>query len=182
MYLTLAENPQSRHTIAKNALEYYVPIPTKSGNVLAREDALDDLSDEDFNNYMDQLEASGMLGGKKKAERQARRQERKANKAIKRSTKTEKKAANVAIRQAKAKGIEAGTYKPGVGSIIESIGSAAGNILGKTPADDGSTPAWSIDASAGNAAETKPNYVLWIGGGLAVLLLIGGIAYGIKKK
>jgi len=177
MYLTLAENPQDRHTIDRNALEYYVPVPTKTGNVLAREDVLDDLSDEDFENYMNVLEASGMLGGKKKEERKKRRQERKEAKAAKKEAKT-------LIKTSKAEAIKAGTFKPGFASFIDSAGKAVANVIGRpgdgeAGADSGK---WSIQSSAGTPEEEKPNYHLWIGGGLVAVVLIGGIVAAVKKR
>lgn len=106
MYLQLAEAPF-------NYVPYvWIPDKENGGGFWMREDKLDTLNDNDFDNLMDDIapyEADVMglsedslqyLSGK--AERQARREQRKDNKQAKTEAKTAKKAAKADNKQSKA--------------------------------------------------------------------------------
>ena len=164
--LQLAESPFLSEDIIE---DLYVPIPTKQGVKLMREDVLDDLSDEQFHQYLNALESSGMgLGGKRKDARIKRREDRKANKQSKQDAKT-------AIKTAKAESIKAGTYKPAFSTAVESIGGVVGKFLNP----DSTSKDISLQYSDTGTTTPKDNtkLFLYIGGGLLGL----GLLYVVLK-
>lgn len=155
-YLQLAEGTPAAN-INRELLQYYVPVATKRGTKLMREDVLDDLSDAEWHAYMDAIEYSGFsFGGKKRQARIERRQARKDE-----------------IAAAKAKGIEAGTYEPASKGIISDIITTAGSVVGGKLKGAGAGAA---------AADTTPppatNKTIYYVGG-AVLIL--GLGYMLLK-
>jgi len=165
MYLQLAES-----SVKTKIAEFYIPYPDKQGNpVLIREDFMDDLSDQDYEDYMDMLEGAGVqMGGKRRDERKKRREERK-------QAKTQKKEAKTAIKTAKAGAITAGTWQGAGSKLLTGIESIAGNIFGG--ADDASKISGSVDF--GTPEEKKPPYLLY---GVGAVLILGTVYFITRPK
>lgn len=170
MYLQLAED-----NVKRAIADFYIPYPDNQGNPkLVREDLLDDLSDEDFDTYLDSLEEAGVNMGSpaKKAARQQRRADRKANKTAKKQQKTEKKAAKNAIKLAKAEGIKAGTWTGGGAGILDTVGDIAGNIFGGGSDSTAKDLSLTYSDAPGGTEEKKPPYLIYGLGAAALILTV----------
>ena len=155
-YLQLAEGTPAA-AINKELLQYYVPVATKQGTSLMREDVLDSLSDSEFNAYLDMIEYSGMgMGGKKRQARIERRQARKDK-----------------IADAKATGIAGGTYQSTGSELGGKLIDVAGSVLGGKLKGAGG----GADAAGTDTAPAKSNTIYYVGG--AILLL--GLGYLLLK-
>ena len=146
--LRLAEGNEASN-MRRELLQYYVPVETKRGTQLMREDVLDDLSDAEFEAYENAIEQAGMgMSGKKRQERKARREDR---------------------RDLKAKAKADGTWTGGAGlkSVVSGVTDLAGKLIGGKVSDTG----------AEMAVETAPkNYTPYYIGGAILLLGLGYIA------
>jgi hypothetical protein len=183
-YLQLAENGQIQRTApmtAANSKEFYVFIPFDTSGTTGRwvrEDLLDDLDPRSYQSLMDYVEPfqpdgekRGMLSGKGRDRREARREERKADKAEKRETKE----ANKTERKAK----RSETF----GKILDTVGGVAKNIFGTTDVtggvnfETGERPEFSLKTQT----DTRPFYMkpAFIIGSLVV---VGGVIYFATRK
>ena len=150
-YLQLAEGTPAA-AINKELLQYYVPVATKTGTKLMREDVLDDLPDDEFNAYLDAIEYGGFgMGGKKRQARIERRQARKDK-----------------IADAKAGAIAAGTYESTGATLGGKLLDVAGQVVGGKLQKAGA----GADVATDTTTPAKSNTIYYILGGAAVLGLL----------
>jgi hypothetical protein len=132
MYLQLADNDPYQHlAAAPNELYIFVPAGYKGAekDLYIREDLLDNLPDANFQQIMFDLEPYQAQGMSAKADRQQRREERKARKATKGgAARRDAKLQRVQARQqGKAARAAAGG---GFGGVLDKIGGVVSNIVG----------------------------------------------------
>ena len=191
--LQLAENralPQALPATSTFIDNPYIKIPASlsatGSDLYVREDYLDDLTADDYEEFIAYLdavdEAEGGLGDRaarqaRREARRGRRAERKTRRERRRETRTQRKEARTMIKQAKAgAAIEGDFQAPAVVDGINNFMTGAADVVGGIFGGGGDD---AIYSEAGMAPRGVPTWV-WIAGGGA--LLIGGIMYARKKK
>jgi len=180
-YLQLAE--QDYTMLAAANYDKYIFIPEgfrgAAKDTYVREDLFDDMPEALYNQLMIELDQFNKVGLSSKADRKARREERKKMKATKKAGR-----GAVARREARQKRIETRAASGGgISGILGKVGDIAGNILG--------TKSAAVDVTAGGngfsldvATEEEPTFFeqykwpILIGGGL----LLGFGAYTLIKN
>ena len=183
-YLQLAENDYTMLAAANYDKYIFIPEGFRGAakDTYVREDIFDDLPDALYNQLMLELDQFNKVGLSGKADRKARRDERKKMKATKKAGK-----GAAARREARQKRVEtraaAREKTGGFAGILGKVGDLAGNILGtKSAAID--VQAGGGDFSASFDTEEETFFQKY-----KTPLIIGGVAVGglvlyqfLKKK
>ena len=191
MELQLAEG---QHKKLSYTPYIWIPNIQAGGGVYAREDKFDDMSEDDYDEFMYQIaphemneqnlsegEFLSML-----ASRKSRRAERQQAKKEKKAAQTDKKKSKADARRlkAEAKKTKAEKGKSGKGAEFFNKALDTTEEYLKTK-NAGGGDGGADDGSGGGAADTtekKSNTMYWVIGGAAAVLIIGGVVVSSMNK